>query len=138
MVAGVTSPSADSASAFSAAFWVWPSDTDADGNTTAAGSGTTVSLHLAFLLLKVLTVMVALPAPTAVIRPVPSTVATFSSLLVQVSVAEAVPFGNEPLSWKVMPVLMVSAVVFSVILPGAALTVTLQATSSPSSKEAYT
>ena len=51
----------------------------------------TLTLQVAFLPLKVLTVMVALPVPTAVTTPFASTVATVFLLLLHFSAPEAVP-----------------------------------------------
>ena len=85
----------------------------------------TVTVQVAFLLLKVLTVIWAVPGATAVTRPFPSTVATPSALLVQVR-ADAVLFGSVAFSCRVPPTSRFASVTSRVTFVGAFFTVTVQ------------
>ena len=85
----------------------------------------TVTVHTPFFLLKVLTVIFVLPAPTAVTTPFSSTVATFLFPLVQVIAKDAVLFGSFAASLAVCPTSSDRAFGFTVTFFGAFLTVTL-------------
>ena len=76
--------------AVSVAVWPAPSVSSEADRETEVGAAMTVSVEVAFLPLWVLTVMVAVPSPTAVTTPASVTVATVSSLEVKVTPA-AVP-----------------------------------------------
>ena len=76
-VAGTSAPLASTAVAVTLIF-SFRQTVSASGRKTSLGSATTVSVHVAFLLLKVFTVIFVVPGATAVTTPVSLfTVATF-------------------------------------------------------------
>ena len=85
---------------------------------TLSGAFLTVSVQVAFFLLAVVTVILAVPAPTAVTRPVLFTVATLVLSLVHVRL-ETVPAGSVATSCRVSPALRVALVWSSVTFLGA-------------------
>ena len=86
-------------------FPVWPSPSRIvfSLNDTCAGSPYTVTLHVAALPLYVLTVIVAVPGFTDVIKPFSSTVATFASLLVKLHAPLAAPLFTAHFNCAVCP-----------------------------------
>ena len=86
----------------------------------------TVTVHVAFFLLNVVTVIFAVPARTPVTLPLASTVATFLLLLFQVSFFDAVLLGSFAVKAQLSPTGNCTFFSDSVTLLGAARTVTLQ------------
>ena len=97
-----------------------PSDMD-----SLVGAAFTVTLHTAFLPLKVFTEMFAVPVPTAVTRPWGSTVATAGLLEAHLS-ADAVLLGRLARSVSASPAPRVAFDLFRVTLEGALRTLTSQ------------
>ena len=96
------------------------------GKETVAGSLLTVTVQVALLPLKVVTVIFVLPFLTPVTTPFSSTVAIFLFLLFQVSLFDAVLSGRTATSWNVSVAGSVSFLFDNETEPGAFLTVTLQ------------
>ena len=90
----------------------------------------TVTLQVAFLLLKVFAVRVAVPALTPRTLPAPSTVTTLGLLLVHV-MADAVLLGSLAVSFRASSMHSTRVFADSVTFDGALRTVTLQVTFTP-------
>ena len=99
---------------------------DSIGKETLAGSLLTVTLQVVLFLLKVVTVIFAVPFFTPVTIPFSSTVATFLLLLFQVSLFDAVLLGKLTFNLYVSVAGSVSFLIDNVTEPGAFRTVTLQ------------